>query len=1231
MKYTYDEVLAASLEYFDNDELAAKVFTDKYALRDLEGNFYEKTPEDLHRRLAKEFARIESKYPNSLTEDQIFSYLDRFKWVIPQGSPMSAIGNNFQIQTLGNCYVLDPPLDSYGGILKSDQELAQLMKRRAGVGLSLDNLRPKGMVTRNSAKTTDGIGVFMERFSNTCREVAQCIAEGERVLTKAGLKAIESCVPGVDQVWTKKGWVLIKDVLANGKKQTWKVTSRNGFSIKTSPDHIFLTEQDGDIKEVRIKDLAVGNTVVIIPGTHNRNEKEIELSKNDYVKKGLNLSNRRHQGLIFPKTLNKDLAYLIGYAYGDGFVRRDKFNEPISLFMACGHAWPRIEDKLSKIIKETFSCEAKSGAGDGAVNTLAIHSKEICSFIQVNGLLKDKAHEITIPIAVFNSPAYVQMAFLAGFFDADGYNSGKKKGYVFSTACREFAESIQLLLMANGIVSKVHVEDRSDKGWRNLNSVCVTGSHAQSRLTELMGASVKVQSNNFVAKRDNYTTPFKAQTLGFKRSAENKFIPDGPQLVSVAAYLKASPIFGVEDEVLISDKVVKVEDAGETDTYDLVLESEHLFWCEGFYVHNSGRRGAEMQMLSVHHPDIETFITIKKNPTKVTGANISVKLTDEFMSAVVNDTEYEQRWPVESKTPALSKKVSAKKIWDMIIEAAWDSAEPGLFFIDNQAKFTPADIYGVINKDWKSTATNPCGEIGMGVDSCRLMVVNLFSFVTNPFTKEAFFDYKKLGEVSEVAQKLMDDVVDLELEKMDIILKKIESDPEPADVKKTELDLWKRLRKNCESGRRTGLGITGLGDALAALGIRYGSDESIKEVEKMYKTLNLAAFKSSAKMARDRGAFSIYDANLEEGHPYITRIVGSDPELKDLHDKYGRRNIALTTTAPTGSVSILTQTTSGIEPAFLLEYDRFKKVNPNDEGVVVDRVDQMGDAWQKFKVYHHNYKTWMNITGSSKIEESPYYKATSNDVDWLSGVKLQAAAQKWICHSISRTANIPKNSTKELVSQIYLEAWKSGCKGYTVYRDGCRDGVLVASTTEPEKDKDGRPTNIVPSNSPKRPEELPADVLHATVKGVKWTILVGLLNGEPYEMFMGKADAFKIPNKVSKAKLVRVKSGNYNLLDQTNNVLVKDVIKTADSGEGAWTTRMMSMALRHGVPIKYLVDQLSKDGSVVDVNNVLARLLRKYLKSKEASTEKCPQCGSTNLKYEDGCMQCLSCGFSGCN
>lgn len=1623
-KFTYEEALEASLEYFQGDDLAAKVFVDKYALRDSDGNFFEKTPKDMHQRLAQEFARIEKKYPNPLSEEDIFDLLDGFKWVVPQGSPTSAIGNPFQLQSLGNCYVLEPPYDSYGGILKADQELAQLMKRRAGVGLSLDNLRPKGAITQNAAKTTDGIGVFMERFSNTCREVAQCIAEGERVLTDAGLKAIEDVIPNEDKVWTKKGWVTVKDVISNGKKQIWKTSSRNGFSIKTSPDHIVLTEQDGDIKEVRIKDLTVGDAIVTIPGSHNRNEKEVELIKNDYIKRGLNQSVRRHQGLTFPKTLNKELAYFLGYSYGDGFVEKNRFNEPWLLSLACGHDWPKIEEKLSKVVYKNFSYKIKSNTGDGAVNKVTIHSKEICSFLEDNGFLKKKAHEISVPAAIFKSPAHVQMAFLAGFFDADGYNSGKKKGYVFSTICRSFAEDIQTLLMANGIISKIHVEDRSAKGWQDLNTVSVTGKHAQSRLVELMGVSVKVCSNKFVAKRDNYRTPFKAKTLGFKRSAQNSFIPDQSQFVSAATYLKAAPIFNVDDQLIITDEIVKMEDAGEVDTYDLVLESEHLFWCEGFYVHNSGRRGAEMMMLSVHHPDIETFINIKRDKSKVTGSNVSVKLTDEFMEAVQSDSEYEQRWPVDNEEPVLTKKVSAKKIWDQIIDAAWDNAEPGLFFIDNQVKYTPADIYASVNKDWLSTATNPCfsgderfltktgyvkfrdsvkkgwgqpltdnrvfycddgglespdkwqfdfsqkgttqrpyegsafvtrkhsdllelefangqiikctpdhhfattngmveakdlnveheilvsvptppdhsivgllpetteeicaflagliagdgtfcknnvhidlwgtdrfrmkdivcnlidhvyensnveipltngwdkrkpspfyvsergqdkklrisstflkhllkevfsfsadskfsvperilnqartkvglyylsglfyadgsvqtgkggtsvrlaqsnkdflrgvqllchangitgsiylrrkdhvakiegvkykakdqyewittngtwrvipslfdfnhpdkdfklkalvseshsvdklskttlvssreiegdtvycikesstrsiivntitarrcGEIGMGVDSCRLLVVNLFSFVKDPFTSESSFDFTKFFDVVIKAQRLMDDIVDLELEAMDRIIKKIKKDPEPNDVKKIELDLWKRLRKNCTEGRRTGLGITALGDTLAALGVRYGSEKSIKVTEEIYKTLALGAYRSTCVMAKERGSFPLFSADLEKNHPFLERVWNADEETHNLYQKYGRRNIALTTTAPTGSISILTQTTSGIEPVFLPKYTRRKKINPADQSARTDYVDKMGDRWQEFTVYHHHLKTWMKVTGKTDIGDSPYHRSTSNDVDWKAGVKLQAAAQKWICHSISRTANVPKDTPKELIADIYLEAWKLGCKGYTVYRDGCRDGVLVSEPSS-NTDESGRPTQIIPSEAPKRPKELLAEIHHATVKGVKWTIMIGMLADKPYELFMGKSDDLGL-GKMSEGKLVRVKKGKYQLSSLDNKVIIDDVLKAAGSDEGAWITRMMSMPLRHGVPVEYVADQLSKDGSVVDLNKVLSRLLKKYVKKRQKKTEEsCSQCGSHSLVFEEGCYRCLDCSASGC-
>ena len=795
--YTYEDVLKASIEYFNGDDFAAGNFANKYALNDGNGVYYELTPADMHKRLAKEFARIENKYENPLGEQEIFDLLDGFKYIVPQGSPSSAIGNPFQIQSLGNCFIVEPPFDSYGGLLKTDQELAQLMKRRAGVGFSLDNIRPKGMPTKNAAKTTDGIGVFMERFSNTCREVAQ-----------------------------------------------------------------------------------------------------------------------------------------------------------------------------------------------------------------------------------------------------------------------------------------------------------------------------------------------------------------------------------------------------------------------------SGRRGAEIQMISVHHPEVETFINIKLDNKKITGSNVSVKLTDPFMQAVKDDTTYTQQFPVDSDEPLFKKEVRARDIWDQIIHAAWYSAEPGIFFIDNQLKNSPADIYGKVDSDFKTTATNPCGEIPMGVDSCRLLVVNLFSFVNDRFTDNAEFDHAKFSSIVRKAQRLMDDIVDLELEAIEKILEKIDSDPEPEEVKAIEVNMWKRFRRNCINGRRTGLGITGLGDTLAGLGIRYGSEESIKTTENIYKALATNAYYSSAVLAKERGAFPLYNGELEDGHVFLNRVYDAMPGLKDMVTKHGRRNIALTTTAPTGTLSTLTQTSSGIEPAFLLKYDRYKKVNPGDNNVRVDRVDDLGDSWQKYTIYHHAFKEWMSKTNKTDVEDSPYWKGTSADIDWVAGVSLQAKAQLYVDHSISRTQNIPKDSAKELVSKIYMKAWEEGCKGYTVYRDGCRDGVLV-SPEDSEKEENER---LIPE----RPK---------TLESKTHKIKIDFGDGEPKNSYITVSffDGTKDPYEVF------VNTQAHNLDEKDMQIL-------------ELTTRNTSMSLRHGIPLQYICEQLDKIGGqyLFSIPTNIAKVLRRYLPndivekdvqndSETPGMDKCPECRERSYVLKEGCGSCFKCGFSGCS
>ena len=819
--------MSEAVEYFNGDELAANVFLSKYALRDESGNLLEHTPDDMHRRLAREFARIEAKYPNPLSEDQIYGYLKDFKYIIPQGSPMSGIGNDYQIQSISNCFVIEQPNDSYGGILFADQEQVQIMKRRGGVGMDISTIRPRGMNTSNAAKTTDGIGVFMERFSNSCREVAQ-----------------------------------------------------------------------------------------------------------------------------------------------------------------------------------------------------------------------------------------------------------------------------------------------------------------------------------------------------------------------------------------------------------------------------GGRRGALMLTIDCRHPEVETFIDIKRDLRKVTGANISIRFTDEFMRAVETDSTFTLRWPVE-KNPGeaeITKAVSAKQVWEKFVDAAWSSAEPGALFWDTVVDQGIVDCYH--DEGYRTISTNPCGEIPLSpYDSCRLMVVNLTSFVNNPFSEKPEFDFDEFGKAVYVAQRLMDDLVDLEVECVDRILEKIDKDPEPDHVKKIERDLWHKIRAAGLNGRRTGLGVTGLGDALAALNLKYGSDNSIHMTEVIYSWLAKYSHYSSLVMAQERGAFPVWDYEKEKGHKYLNRVMEATnslhPDAIDMWKKTGRRNIALTTTAPVGSVSMLTQTTSGIEPAFLLSYKRRKKINVNDGNTPADFVDELGDKWQEFTVYHHWFKKWMDATGKTNPEESPYWGGTANDIDWVKSVEIQAAAQKWIDHSISKTCNLPGDATRETVAQVYMKAWKTGCKGFTVYRDGCRTGVLVA-----DKPKD-EPKTV--QHAPKRPKDLQCDIHRANVKNGEstesWMILVGLLEGKPYEIFCGLAEKVEIPKKAKTGILTKngrkdgVTTYNLKVPIGDDEVVFKDIASIFDNPTQGAFTRTMSLALRHAVPIQYIVEQVQKDkaSDMFSFSRVTARVLKGYIPDGTKSAGKsCPECSSTDLIYQEGCITCKSCSYSKC-
>ena len=843
-KFTDEEARVASKEYFGGDELAAQVWVNKYALKDSQGNLYERTPEDMHWRLAREIARIEKKYPNPLNEQELFDLFDHFRYIVPQGSPMTGIGNNFQVSSLSNCFVIgvDGEADSYGGIFKIDEEQVQLMKRRGGVGHDLTHIRPEGSPVKNSALTSTGIVPFMERYSNSTREVAQ-----------------------------------------------------------------------------------------------------------------------------------------------------------------------------------------------------------------------------------------------------------------------------------------------------------------------------------------------------------------------------------------------------------------------------GGRRGALMLSVAIKHPDSEKFIDAKMVQGKVTGANVSVKIDDDFMRAVESEGMYTQQYPVYSNDPLVSTQVNAKALWNKIIHNAWSSAEPGVLFWDTILRESVPDCYADLG--YRTVSTNPCGEIPLcPYDSCRLLAINLYSYVENPFTKEARFNIDLFRKHVGLAQRIMDDIIDLEIEKIEKILEKIKSDPEDNIVKRTEYELWDKIMNKTLRGRRTGVGVTAEGDMLAALGLRYGTEEATEFSEEVHSVIAVEAYRSSVQMAKERGAFEVYDAKREENNPFVARIKSKDVALYEEMVKYGRRNIACLTIAPTGTTSIMTQTTSGIEPTFMPVYKRRRKVNPNDVNARIDFVDPEGDAFEEYIVFHHKFAEWMRVNGIDTeknytqeeldeiIARSPYYKATSNDIDWLQKVKMQGRVQKWVDHSISVTINLPATATEELVSQLYLEAWKSGCKGCTIYRDGSRSGVLVSVSKKEDEKKDEKRCVCFSMSEYERPKELNCDIVRFQNKKEKWIAFVGLKDGRPYEIFTGIADdeeGILLPKSVTEGKIIKTTDdeGNRRYDFQYKNTRG---YKTTVEGlshkfdKEYWNyAKLISGVLRYGMPIDQvvkLVGSLQLDSESINTWKAgVERALKKYIPDgTQMESMECPECHQHTIVMKEGCLVCSNCGYSKC-
>jgi len=842
--YTYDEAFEASLQYFKGDELAARVWVNKYAVKDSFGNIFEKSPEDMHWRIANEVARIEAKYKNGLNAQQLYELLDHFKYIVPQGSPMTGIGNDFQVASLSNCFVIgiDGAADSYGAIIRIDEEQVQLMKRRGGVGHDLSHIRPKGSPVKNSALTSTGLVPFMERYSNSTREVAQ-----------------------------------------------------------------------------------------------------------------------------------------------------------------------------------------------------------------------------------------------------------------------------------------------------------------------------------------------------------------------------------------------------------------------------DGRRGALMLSVSIKHPDSEAFIDAKMTEGKVTGANVSVKLDDAFMQAAVNGTPYKQQYPVDSDQPVFTKEIDASALWKKIVHNAWKSAEPGVLFWDTIIRESVPDCYADLG--YRTVSTNPCGEIPLcPYDSCRLLAINLYSYVVNPYTRDAYFDFDLFKKHIALAQRIMDDIIDLELEKIEKIIAKIDSDPESEEVKEAEKHLWEKIYKKSGQGRRTGVGITAEGDMLAAMGLRYGTEDATEFSEQVHKTIALEAYRSSVNMAKERGAFAIYDSEREKNNPFINRLKEADPNLYEEMKKYGRRNIACLTIAPTGTTSLMTQTTSGIEPVFMPVYKRRRKVNPNDPQTHVDFVDETGDAFEEYIVFHHKFVEWMTVNGydptkrytqeeiDELVEKSPYYKATSNDVDWLMKVKMQGRIQKWVDHSISVTINLPNDVDEALVNRLYVEAWRSGCKGCTVYRDGSRSGVLLSTKKDKKDKKEELPPCKPPTVVEVRPKVLEAEVVRFQNNKEKWVAFVGLLDGHPYEIFTGLQDdeeGISLPKSVTTGRIIKNidEEGNKRYDFQFEN---KRGYKTTIEGlsekfnKEYWNyAKLISGVLRWRMPIDRvikLVDSLQLDSENINTwKNGVERALKKYVTDgTSAEGQKCPNCGNETLVYQEGCLICKTCGTSRC-
>jgi ribonucleotide reductase alpha subunit len=1153
--YTREEVLKSALEYFKGDELASTVWVNKYALKDSDGNLYERTPADMHDRISDEIYRIEKKYKNPMSRELIYSLIDGFKYIIPQGSPMSGIGNNFQTVSLSNCFVIGEsgPSDSYGAILKLDQEQVQLMKRRGGVGHTLEAIRPKGSRVNNSALTSTGVVPFMERYSNSTREVAQDGRRGALMLSMS-IKHPDS------------------EAFIDAKLDGTKVTGAN-VSIKAHDD--FMKAVTGDGKYIQQWPVDSNDPTIT---------KEVDAHR-IWNKVIANNWKSAEPGVLFWDQIIReslpdryaDLGYktvstnpciigstLIATADGRNAVSIEqltKEGKDVQLYSTDTNTG-QIQIKTGRNPRKTGANKEvwKLTLDDGSQLIATPDHKILTKDLEYVNLKDLTPGQSISPFNSFESNKYRQIANIGAKMSGGRFANRRqyREIYRFNNGDIDSKKyAIHHADFNNKNDSNDNLEKMLHEDHRRLHADLIMGSnnpyHKMTDEQKFNFASHPGESNPKYSGFTNSEILDHGKILFDKEGKITKrlwmvYAKEHKLPQDLANDFRFGNFSNFKNQVASNHKVISVEFHGYDDVYNITVDDNHNY----------------------------NVITSNEDDNFVTSSGITIK---------------------------------------------------------------------------------NCGEIPLCPDdSCRLLAVNLLSYVTDPFTPQAKFDFVKFKEHANYALRMMDDIVDLEVEKINGILNKLKSDPEAQTTKRVEIELWTRIQKKCKEGRRTGVGITAEGDMLAALGLRYGTTKATDFAEEVHKTYALEVFRSSCELAKERGAFTIWDPTREQDHPFLNRIKEADPKLYADLMKYGRRNIALLTIAPTGTVSLMAQTSSGVENVFLVAYRRRKKVNPNDEGTSAVFVDDVGDHWEEYNVYHHAFKTWIEITGhkflsdedkNTPLEElsdetvtmlvtkSPYYKATSDAVDWVEKVRMQGRIQKWVDHSISVTVNLPEDATEEMVNKVYVTAWKEGCKGCTIYRDGSRSGVLIS------KEEKVKEELFKESNAPKRPKELQCAVMSFQNKGEKWVGLIGLLNDRPYEIFTGAHENFPIPSYVEIGSIRRTKGedglSNYDFLyqDKLGNDVTIPSLNHAFDDKFYDLAKTFSAILRHGMPIPYvvdLIDGLNLDGDLITTWKAgVKRMLKKFVKDGTTQSGKtCNECGSESLEYKEGCLTCMSCGNSKC-